>query len=324
MFADLIRRFLLANPHRLSVTFAASREAAREQQEAEARALARAAAQRPAGSKAARDLVADCSDLALWQTTPDTPEAVAAVPTLSFKDVSREVPTWVVEPRTEEPYRGTTLMEAEEEMTGELIYAALALDLGQSVPPEDIVLLPVLAFAMDLLGFRGGTALERQRKEFTHCAGIQYLLEVGSREGEEDLPAFHLIIEGGAKSAEAPLLLSLLRRALLDVDFRSAEAAAAVRSYVTSAITGMQRDFQDNALEWVRCHTAAMMTPVGWIRAQLEVRSPEERWQGCRGWDTPRMEMKNLFCGEGGNRPEHGDDAQGRTIQVFYLPALAS
>ena len=278
LLVKLILEKLLNNPHCVNVTMVSSPKAAEEKVKAEEEALEKVKAMYPAGSSAAIGLVADVANLTSWQTTPDSPEAEAAVPVLSLEEVEHGLPLWARAGEITEPYPGTTLLELEEHTSG-LLYANLGLDLGSSVPPEDVKLLPLLTFAFDTFAFKGSTKRERERDEFTNTCGIQYQIVTRPRVGAPDFPVFYLLIEGISTAEQAPHLLKLMRMALLNIELDSAEAEDAMRRHIDSTIRQMQSNFQENALAWVKRHTGAMMTSTGYLHSQLEV----TMLQGIRG-----------------------------------------
>ena len=270
LLVKLVLEKLLNNPHYVNVTMVSSPKAAEEKVKAEEEALDKIKAMYPAGSDAAIGLVADVANLTSWQTTPDSPEAEAAVPVLSLEDVEHGLPLWSRAGEITEPYPGTTVLELEEQTSG-LLYANLGIDLGSSVPPNDVKLLPLLTFAFNTFAFKGSTKRERERDEFTNTCGIEYQIVTRPRIGAPDFPVFYLLIEGISTAEQTPHLLKLMRMALLNIELDSAEAEDAMRRHIDSTIRQMQSDFQENALSWVKRHTGAMMTATGYLHSQLEV-----------------------------------------------------
>jgi Zn-dependent M16 (insulinase) family peptidase len=87
-FENLIREYLLDNPHRVTVILEpdpALREA-KERREAARLAEARAAMD----EEALRQVIRNTRELKLRQETPDSPEALATIPTLTLADLERE------------------------------------------------------------------------------------------------------------------------------------------------------------------------------------------------------------------------------------------
>jgi len=87
-FESLIARYLLDNPHRVTVLLRPDPNVRQEQEAAE---KARLAAARAAMSEAElRQVIADTQELKRRQETPDPPEALATIPTLTLDDLDRQ------------------------------------------------------------------------------------------------------------------------------------------------------------------------------------------------------------------------------------------
>jgi Zn-dependent M16 (insulinase) family peptidase len=127
-FEDLVSRYLLANPHRTTAVVVpdatlAEREAAEEQGRL---AAARARMDSPQVEAA----VEETRTLKLAQETPDTPEALATIPSLTLADLPRRNKTI---PRVVTDVAGTRVLFHEQPTNG-IIYLDLGLDL-HTLPP---------------------------------------------------------------------------------------------------------------------------------------------------------------------------------------------
>ena len=85
-FGNLMKELFLDNPHTATIVLVPSKALGRERNEREA---ARVKAESEAWTEADRARIAkDAEALALWQQTPDSPEALAAIPMLKLSDLS--------------------------------------------------------------------------------------------------------------------------------------------------------------------------------------------------------------------------------------------
>eukprot|EP00873_Tetraselmis_striata_P043593 jgi/Tetstr1/463857/TSEL_008669.t1 len=259
VFAPLIRSYLLDNPHRVDVTMAGSARLAREEDEARAAKLADVAASMPPGSAAAKAIVAAGEALAKWQEGPDSPDDVDAMPQLAIGDVPGAA-DWV--DFVEKQLYGSTLVTTTQPTAG-LLYATLALDLGGSMDPDDVVALPLLAYVLGVLGAGGRTPEDRAAWEGANTGGVSFSL----------------------------------------LDLEADEAERLVRRHVARQLADLEADFDENTLDWASAHAAAMLTPAGWMRAQMErlpqvahLREAQTQLKAPGGWRALRRQLKALLA----------------------------
>lgn len=84
-FEDLLRRIFLQNPHKAKVVLTPSHTAGEARRQAEAERLTREAAAWTQADRAA--LQQEQRELDAWQQTPDSPEALATLPSLTLADL---------------------------------------------------------------------------------------------------------------------------------------------------------------------------------------------------------------------------------------------
>jgi len=186
-FEELIRCWLLENPHRVTVSLVPDTKLAEQQEQNEQERLALAVS---AMSGTERETLArKAGELAEWQATPDSPEALASIPRLGVADL----------PRTNALIPGEDLDAAAPIFfhalpTGGIVYVEAAFDLG-GLDNSQFDLLPLFGRAL----LEMGTAqhdfvalnMEIARKTGGMDAGSLFV----SRLGEEAACA-KLVIEG--------------------------------------------------------------------------------------------------------------------------------
>lgn len=217
VFENAIRRRLLDNRHRAQVLLLPDPElAARRQAEEDARLEAARAAM----SEAERRATAEASArLRKAQARPDSPEALATIPTLEPGDLPKENRKL---PCAEQPGVPEVLLH-DLDTTG-ILYARLLLPLD-GVPADLLPLVPLYARALTEAGTKKHDYVE---------LGLELAAQTGSLDA---FPAFQtrlsdasalpfLEVAGKATADKAGRLAELMREILLDADFDHAERFA--------------------------------------------------------------------------------------------------
>lgn len=215
VFENAIRRRLLDNRHRAQVLLIPDNELAARRQAGED---ARLDAARAAMSEAERQTTEEISArLREAQARPDSPEALASIPTLEPGDLPRENRKL---PCAERSGADVEILLHDLDTTG-IIYSRLLLPLD-SVPADLLPLLPLYARALTEAGTR--------RHDY-----VELGLELAARTGSLDaFPAFHtrlsdaaalpfLEVSGKATADKAGHLAELMQEILTDADLDHAE-----------------------------------------------------------------------------------------------------
>ena len=233
--SDLIRRYLLDNPHRVTVILEPDAELARRQDAAEAERLA--AARAALSPNEARAIIDQAAELRRRQETPDPPEVLALLPSLGREDLeSRHKPI----PLAEHELAGARVL-SHDLFTNGIVYLDLGLDLrgltadllpyvplfGQGLlemgtDTEDFVRLSqrigrttggvyatTLVAPVRSAGERGGGGAGEKERSSSASFSPAPLLPRS--------PAAFLILRGKATLDKAPAMLDILRDVLLTV-----------------------------------------------------------------------------------------------------------
>ena len=208
-FETLITRWLIDNPHRVTVVLSPDSTLAQLQEDNE---KAKIAALTAAMTEADRQKLAqDAQNLHTWQTTPDNAEALAAIPRVGVGDLPQHnalVPTERLEPQTP-----PTLFHPLP--TSGIIYAEAAFDLS-AVPEYLLPLLPLFGRAL----LEMGTA----RRDFA-----QLNMAVAQKTGgidadtlflthaQDRTPVARLVLSGKAAPDKAEDLFALMTEVLAEV-----------------------------------------------------------------------------------------------------------
>ncbi len=272
--SGLIRRYLLDNPHRVTVILEPDAALARRQEAAEAERLAATrAALSPDEAQAIREQAAD---LKRRQETPDPPEVIALLPSLRREDLEpRHKPI----PLVEQELAGARVL-THDLFTNGIVYLDLGLDLS-ALPADLLPFAPLFGQALLEMGTAaedfvrlsqrigrttGGiypTTLIVPVREEARSAGEQGGRGAGAKEAISGFfpapllprsPAAFLMLRGKATTAQAPAMLDILRDVLTTVRLDNQER---FRQMVLEAKAGAE----------------AQLSPAGHILANTRLRA---------------------------------------------------
>jgi Zn-dependent M16 (insulinase) family peptidase len=210
-FEALIRRWLLDNPHRVTVILAPDPHlAARREAEERERLAALAAAM---DEETFSGVLAQAEDLARRQAEPDDPQALAAIPRLGVADLPRRnlhLPTEILDPEEAPVYfHGLP--------TGGIIYAQAAFDLD-GLDPDPLLLLPLFGRALLEMGTKkldfADLSMAIARKTGGLDADLRFLTRAADR-----VPVSRLLLSGKATPDKGEDLFSLLEEVLCNAVF---------------------------------------------------------------------------------------------------------
>jgi len=206
VFRPLIRRFLLDNTHRVTVVLTPDTGLGAAQEAEEAARVAAAAA--------GMDLAAVAAETAALkerQETPDTPAALACVPSLALADIPKaapEVPTVVADAGG-----GATLL-THDLVTNDVLYVEALLPLA-TVPARLLPLVPLFCRCLTQMGTTAESFVELTDRIGRKTGGVSVSPLVSDVRGKPDSPAAYIVVAGKATTDKAGDLLDLYRDLLL-------------------------------------------------------------------------------------------------------------
>lgn len=208
-FQAMIRAYLLENPHRTTVVLTPDPELGQVMEAEEAARLARIQAQ--LDESQIQEIIENTRALRLRQETPDTPEALAALPMLKLGDLDRE---------------GKTIpIEVGEIHGGELVYHDLFtngivyLDMGFNLhllPPDLLPYAKLFGKALVEMGTEAEDFVKLAQRIGRTTGGI-YPSNLLSAKLDDDQGIAWLMVHGKATMAQAQAMLDILRDILLTV-----------------------------------------------------------------------------------------------------------
>lgn len=239
-YADLLREIMLDDEHTICLVAHPSKTEGDRIRAGEADALARAAAAWSAEERAA--VIRATDDLEAWQTSEDTPEARATLPTLSLSDVE---PTVKPIP-TVESMQGSTRIWFHPIPTNGVIHANLYFSINDL--PADV--LPDVAFVTDLLGelpTEKYTLVDLKKQIKNHFGSLTFSASARAIAASPDkcrvfITVCMSILEKHIDSAVA-LVAEILKHTRFD-------DAATIREHLLQRVDDAYRDIIDNGSKY--------------------------------------------------------------------------
>jgi Zn-dependent M16 (insulinase) family peptidase len=252
-FENLIDRFLGSNLHRTSVILKPEAGVRQRQDAAEAERLAQVRAGMGAEQLAA--LIEDTETLRRIQATPDSPEALATIPTLTLADLDREsklIPSEVIE-------RGESTVLYHDLFTNGIVYLDVGLDL-HTLPQELLPYAPLFGQALVKMGTETEDFVKLSQRIGRRTGGIEPATFTSAVRGRPEGTTW-LFLRGKATADEAQDLLDILRDILLRVRLDD------------------QERFRQMLLE-IKAHKETSLVPLGYqiVHTRLKSHFSEGDW----------------------------------------------
>jgi len=218
LFEALIRTWLLDNTHRATVLLMPDASLAKQREEAEETRLQAVRARCSAEDR--RTFIAETQQLRAIQSSPDSPEALAAIPSLELADLPQRNTSIPLEERR---IIATPLLFHDLDTSG-IAYLELLLPLN-AVPRRLIPLIPLFARALTEMG--------TQRRDFVEL-GMRIAAKTGGLDAhpcfsaslkQQGTLAF-LSVNGKATLDKLDELFELISEILLQPDFKHSERFA--------------------------------------------------------------------------------------------------
>jgi hypothetical protein len=208
-FEHLIDRYLLQNQHRVTVVLEPDRTLRQRQEAAEAERLAQMRA--TLTEKELQELVENTHRLKLMQETPDPPEALAAIPSLTLADLDRQgknIPLAITS-------LNDTKILYHDLFTNGIVYLNVGFNL-HTLPQELLPYLPLFSQALLKIGTETEDFVKLTRRIGRKTGGI-WTSPFTSAIKDKSESAAWLFLSGKATLAQAADMLDIMRDVLLTV-----------------------------------------------------------------------------------------------------------
>ncbi|MCC8100622.1 MAG: insulinase family protein [Clostridiales bacterium] len=255
-FPQLLRETLLDEAHLVTLTTLPSPTLNGEVQQAEQRRLADIAAGWDEGQRA--EVIAQTAALERWQQTPDSPEALAALPHLQLKEVSPEPER--LEPEVGE-LQGVTLLRHPSLAKGVVyfdLYFALTDCTLEELPP-----LRLLSRLLGNLPTTHYTASQLRQELKTHLGKLTFGLDVFSRPEADGVCTPCFVVSCSVLEEQVPHAVRLIREVLLETRL---DQAGPVREILLQAETAYRQSIIASGNQFAIFRTLSHLTAEGAVR----------------------------------------------------------
>jgi hypothetical protein len=256
-FENLIRQYLLENPHRTTVllkpdpTVGERREATEKQRLADARAKMDEAE--------LQAVIENTRELQRLQETPDSPEALATIPSLTLEDLDKEVKTVPLEVLEEE-----TQILYHDLFTNGIVYLDLGFDLS-SLPADLLPYLPLFGQALVKIGTEEEDFVKLSQRIGRETGGIWPSTYTSALKDTSETAAW-LFLRGKATVEQAGDLLDILRDILLSLKLDNQER---FKQMVLERKAGKEAGLVPGGHQVVNMRLRSHFNTADWIAEQM-------------------------------------------------------
>ena len=257
-FEDLIRRYLLDNPHRATVLLEPDPTHRQRQEAAETERLAQARAAMDAAQVQA--VIEETRELKRIQETPDSPEALATIPTLTLADLEKENK---LIPRAVSQIDGATTLY-HDLFTNGIVYLDVGFNL-HTLPQEYLSYVPLFGQALVKLGTETEDFVKLSRRIGRKTGGIAPTAFTSAAQDSKTGVAW-LFLRGKATMDHADDLLDILRDVLLTVKL---DNPARFKQMVLEAKARREAAVVPAGHQIVNTRLKAYLNPAHWAAEQM-------------------------------------------------------
>ncbi|KAK4747804.1 hypothetical protein SAY87_014390 [Trapa incisa] len=288
VFSPLIEKFILNNPHLVTVEMQPDTEKAAQDEAFEKEILEKVKASMTEEDLA--ELARATMELRLKQETPDPPEALKAVPSLSLSDIPKEpihVPTEVGD------IDGVKVLQ-HDLFTNDVLYTEVAFDMSP-LKQELLQFVPLFCQSLLEMGTKDLSFVQLNQLIGRKTGGISVYPFTSSVRGKED-PCSHLIVRGKSMAGRADDLFNLVNIILQEVQFTDQQR---FKQFVSQSKARMENRLRGSGHGIAAARMDAKLNVAGWISEQMGgisylefLRSLEERVD--QDWDEISSSLEEI------------------------------
>lgn len=250
-FEQLIERKLVQNPMRTAIVLKAE-PGKNDRLEAETHQQLQSY-KAELSPKEIAALVTQTQSLIERQETPDKPEDLAKIPTLTKEDLSTDVEDY---PLTETPFNSGTTFYHAEQFTSGIDYLSLYFDL-KDFPAEDYLWLSLFSHLVGKLATKNYDAATLQRKMDLYTGGIYGNIVIHETQSGEIKPYF--VLRGKALDSSLEELVSLMQEVMCHTQF---EAEDEILKIVQQLISQFERRINSSSHALAANRALSQVKPV--------------------------------------------------------------
>ncbi|KAK9287309.1 hypothetical protein L1049_015722 [Liquidambar formosana] len=258
VFSPLIEKFILNNPHRVTIEMQPDPEKASRDEAAEREMLEKLKASMTEEDLA--ELARATQELRLKQETPDPPEALRSVPCLSLRDIPKK-PIHV--PMEVGDINGTKVLQHKLD-THNVLYTEVVFNMS-SLKQELLPLVPLFCQSLLEMGTKDLDFVQLNQLIGRKTGGISIYPFTSSIRGRED-PCSHIIVRGKAMAGRAEDLFNLVNCILQEVQFTDQRR---FRQFVSQSKARMENRLRGSGHGIAAARMDAKLNVAGWISEQM-------------------------------------------------------
>ncbi|GFP84559.1 presequence protease 1 chloroplastic/mitochondrial [Phtheirospermum japonicum] len=258
VFAPLIEKYILNNPHRVTIEMQPDPEKASRDEAAEKENLEKFKASLTQEDLA--ELARATHELKLKQETPDPPEALKCVPSLSLKDIPKKpihIPTEIGD------INGTKVLK-HDLFTNDVLYAEVVFNMS-SLKQELLPLVPLFCQSLLEMGTKDMDFVQLSQLIGRKTGGISVYPFTSSVRGQVD-PISRIFVRGKAMSERAEDLFNLVNRVLQDVQLTDQKR---FKQFVLQSKARMENRLRGSGHGIANARMDAKLNVAGWISEQM-------------------------------------------------------
>lgn len=214
-FERLIKEWFLENPHRTTLVLKPDSELGEHEAAVEQARLAEAQSSMDASDL--EQVAQNTADLKALQETPDTPEALASMPSLSLADIEPEVP--LIEQEIEVSGKSVELVH--EQPTNGIVYIDMGFNLF-AVPQKHLQLLPLFGRALTEIGTEKEDYIQLNQRIARKTGGVDVSFYTSRRVEDADSTAW-LFVRSKVMASKMDDLQGILEDLLLEIKLDNQE-----------------------------------------------------------------------------------------------------
>ncbi|KDO42486.1 hypothetical protein CISIN_1g0037002mg, partial [Citrus sinensis] len=258
VFSPLIEKYILNNPHCVTVEMQPDPEKASRDEAAEKEILAKVKSSMTKEDLA--ELARATEELRLKQETPDPPEALRSVPSLSLRDIPKEpirVPTEVGD------INGVKVLQ-HDLFTNDVLYTEVVFDMS-SLKQELLPLIPLFCQSLKEMGTKDLSFVQLDQLIGRKTGGISVYPFTSSIHGKED-PCCCMVVRGKAMAGQAEDLFNLFNCVLQEVQLTDQQR---FKQFVSQSKARMENRLRGSGHGIAAARMDAKLNTAGWISEQM-------------------------------------------------------
>lgn len=258
VFCPLIEKFIINNPHLVTVEMQPDAKKASLDEAAEKEILDKVKAGMTEEDLA--ELARATQELRLKQETPDPPEALKSVPSLSLKDIPRQpmhIPIEIGE------IDGVKVLK-HDLFTNDVLYTEIVFDMS-SLKQEQLQLVPLFCQSLLEMGTKDLDFVQLNQLIGRKTGGISVYPSTSSVRGKVD-PCSHIIVRGKAMAGRTEDLFNLVNCILQDVQFTDQQR---FKQFVSQSKARMENRLRGSGHGIAAARMDAKLNVAGWVSEQM-------------------------------------------------------